>query len=72
MENQDLLNLLDERAKCLVGIICKRVEILEKEGVLTSSLFKLLTKETIYEEFRTIKALIKIGKLVFTNRPKIG
>ena len=70
MENQELLDLLDDRAKCLVGIICKRVELLEKEGVLTSSLFKSLTKETIYEEFRTIKALIKIGKLIFKSRPK--
>jgi len=70
MENQELLDLLDSRAKCLVGIICKRVELLEKEGVLTSSLFKSLTKETIYEEFRTIKALITIGKLIFNSKPK--
>ena len=68
--NQELYNLLSDRAKCLVGILCKRIELLENEKALTPALFKAICKETIYEEFRNIKALITIGKLVFVSRPK--
>ncbi len=63
--------ILDQHAKRLVGILCKRVEVLEKEGVLTPSLYKSLIKENIYEESRILKQIVelhlKIGTVVFTK-----
>jgi hypothetical protein len=70
MENQELFNLLDTQAKTLVGILLKRIEILEKENSLNPSLYKSLIKEHVYEWTRTLKALITIGKLEFKTRPK--
>jgi len=69
--NQELFELLDNQAKSLVGVLLKRVEILEKENSLTPSLYKALVKEHVYEWVRTIKTLITIGKVEFRNRPKV-
>jgi len=68
--NNELFELLDSQAKSLVGILLKRVEILEKENALTPALYKAIVKEHVYEWVRTIKALIVIGKVEFKTRPK--
>jgi len=68
--NNELFELLDSQAKTLVGILLKRVEILEKENSLTPALYKALVKEHVYEWTRTLKALISIGKVEFRTRPK--
>ena len=71
MENlEELYNLIDLNAKTLVGILLKRIEVLEKEHALTPSLYKALVKESVYESARNLKTIIKIGKLEFKNRPK--
>jgi len=64
-QNNELFELLDGQAKTLVGVLLKRIEVLEEEKVLTPSLYKKLVKESVYESFRTIKTIIKIGKLEF-------
>jgi hypothetical protein len=67
--NKELFDLLDKESRALVGILLKRIEILEKQKSLTPDLYKSLTKEHIYEWVRTLKKLIIIGKVEFT-RPK--
>jgi hypothetical protein len=59
MDNK-LNELIDKYAKNLVGILCKRVEVLEKEKALTPSLYKALVKETIYENTRNLKAFLEV------------
>jgi len=68
--NNELFELLDSQAKSLVGILLKRIEILEKENSLTPSLYKSLVKEHVYEWIRGLKTLISIGKVEFRTRPK--
>ena len=68
MENQELFNLLDNQSKSLVGILLKRIEILESEQALTPSLYKKIVKESIYEWVRILKVLIN-GKVEFKSRP---
>jgi len=70
MDQNKLFELLDTNAKTLVGTLLKRLEILEKENVLTPSLIRALIKEHIYESNRTLKIIINIGKVVFTTRLK--
>ena len=76
MENyKELIEIIDYQAKVLVWTLLKRIEVLDKEKVLTVSLYKALVKEHIYEQFRSLKKLIelkiKIGKIVFiTEKPK--
>jgi len=67
-ENKELFELLDNQAKVLVGVLLRRIELLEKEKVLTPELFKSLAREHIYEWVRTLKSLISIGKVVFTTK----
>lgn len=69
-ENKELFDLLDHQAKTLVGILLKRIEILEQEKALTPSLYKKIIKESIYESFRTIKTILNIGRIEFRTRPK--
>lgn len=61
MENKEykvseeyLDEVIDKRAKALVGIIMKRFEIFEKKEDIKKSL-----KELIYENYRVVKSLIK-------------
>lgn len=68
--NQELFELIDNQARTLVGILLKRIEILEKEQSLTPELYKALVKEHVYEWVRQLKALITIGKVEFRTRPK--
>ena len=72
MELKKINKFFDERANTIVGILLKRIEVLEKEKVLTPNLYKALVKENIYEQFRVLKQLFevifKIGKVEFKNR----
>ena len=70
MENQELFTIIDLNAKTLVGVLLKRIELLEKEKVLTPSLYKALIKEHVYESARNLKTIISIGRVEFKNRPK--
>lgn len=75
MENsiEKILILIDNSSKTLVGIMLKRIEVLEKEGVLTPSLYKAILREHIYEQSRNLKSLIKIymetPKIEFKTKP---
>ena len=73
MENyKEIIELINYQTQVLVGILCKRIEVLEKEKVLTPELYKSIVKEHIYESARSLKKLIevkfKIGKVVFNKR----
>jgi len=72
VEYEQIVKLLDKEAQTLVGILCKRVEVLEQEKVLSPRLYKSLTKEIVYETFRNFKKLLKvylqIGKVEFKSR----
>lgn len=74
METKEINKFFDERASTIVGILLKRIEVLEKEKALTPSLYKSLVKEIIYEQFRVLKQLFevifKIGKVEFKSREK--
>jgi len=64
--------IIDYQAKILVGILLKRIEVLQEERVLTPELYKKIVKEHIYEQFRFLKKLIevfvKVGRIEFKNR----
>ena len=65
MENtKELFELLDSQSKTLVGVLLKRIELLEKENALTPNLYKALVKEHVYEWVRNIKTLIN-GRVEF-------
>lgn len=77
MENSDkILELLDDtlekHSRILVGILLKRIEVLEKQKVLTPELYKALAKEIVYEQFRSLKSFIevqlKVGKIDFESK----
>ena len=74
MELKKINKFFDERASTIVGILLKRIEVLEKEKVLTPNLYKSLVKENIYEQFRQLKELFEvkfnIGKVEFKSREK--
>jgi len=76
MEKEKILEAIDWQSRVLVGMLCKRVECLQKEKVLTPELYKSLAKELIYESSRNLKKIIDIyfgvGKVVFKckDRPK--
>lgn len=70
-KNKELFDILDNQSKVMVGILMRRIEILEQENSLTPSLTKAILKEQIYECFRNIKTIITIGKTVFiTSKEK--
>jgi len=75
MNNKELekvYELVDHTAKTAVGILCKRVEVLEQNKSLTPELYKNLVKELTYESSRNLKKLLEvyfsIGKVEF--KPK--
>ena len=73
MENIDKINnLIDKQARNLVGTLCKRIEVLNKENKFDPSLYKQLAKELVYEQFRNLKELINVhvlvGKVVFKSK----
>ena len=65
--------ILDNYARQLVGVLCKRVEVLSQENALTPNLYKALAKEIVYENIRNLKAIlevyINVGTVVF-EEPK--
>jgi hypothetical protein len=73
-EYKKILQFVDEQAKATVGMLCKRIEVLEKEKVLSPSLYKALAKEIIYESSRNLKNLIeiylKVGSITFKTKPR--
>ena len=75
MENVKLLaiikEIINDNAKANVGILCKRIELLKENKVLSPTLFKALTKEIIYEQSRVLKKLIEfllIPKVTFITK----
>ncbi len=52
--------IIDTESRVLVGILMKRIEVLEKEKSFTPSLYKNLTKEIIYEYSRNLKKLFEL------------
>lgn len=73
MENtKKIMDIIDKETRALVGRLCKRVEVLEKENALSPNLYKSLSKELIYEYSRDLKKLIelqtKLFKLEFKTR----
>lgn len=60
-------DILTKTSKALVGIVCKRFEILENKEDIKKSV-----KELIYENARNIKALIKSfdSGVKFISKPK--
>lgn len=71
---EKVLKIIDNYAKTVVGILCKRVEILEKNNCLTPKLYKDIIKENVYELFRHLHAqlevILKVGKIEFKEKPK--
>ena len=72
MDLNKLNEFLDKSSIRLVGTLLKRIELLDKEGVLTPSLYKKIVKEIIYENSRNLKKLIEIYTTVgiVTFKPK--
>jgi len=54
-------NLCKEQSRCLVGKVCKQIEVLQEQETCSAdtkqvlNLQKALLKELIYEEFRTLR-----------------
>lgn len=71
---EKILELIDSHSRTLVGVLLKRIEVLEEQGVLTPKLYKSLVKENVYEQSRNLKKLIevfiKVGKIEFKGREK--
>lgn len=66
---EKISKFIDDQARITVGILCKRIEVLEKENALSPNLYKALAKEIIYETSRNLKNLIevylKVGSITF-------
>jgi hypothetical protein len=67
METNEIFNILDSQSRVLVGVLLKRIELLDKENALTPNIYRALVKEHCYEAFRTIKTLIN-GKVEFKTK----
>lgn len=75
-EMETISDFIDNSAIVLVGVLCKRIEILQEQKVLSPNLFKALVKEHIYENARRLKELLYVhfvvGATKFKERPKIS
>ena len=63
--------IVDDSARQLVGTMCKRIEVLEKNNALSPLLLKSLNKELIYENSRVLKQILKsifIPKIIFVPK----
>jgi len=65
MDRDKIDEIINSETRILVGVLCKRIEVLEKERVLTPSLYKSLSKEIIYEYSRNLKKLLKLQTKLF-------
>ena len=54
-----LSKIVDSSARQLVGTMCKRIEVLEKNNSLSPNLLKSLNKELIYENSRVLKQMLR-------------
>ena len=57
-----LVELIDNNASTLVGILAKRLEVFDRESlspIQIKRLFKSIAKESIYESSRQLKRLIE-------------
>lgn len=74
MKKEKIYKIIDTETRALVGILCKRIEVLEKEKALSPNLYKSLSKELIYEYSRNLKKIIdlqsELFKLEFKTRQK--
>ena len=79
MDNENIISklneIIDDNAKTLVGILLKRLDVLNGEELSSekkNSLYKSLVKEHIYENARYLKKLLKAnletGTIIF--KPK--
>lgn len=65
-----VLRCLENQSKIMVGTLLKKIEVLENQGLTNSqfvSLSKLLIKENIYENFRSLKNLVNNFSLIKFN-----
>ena len=72
-----LIGVIDKEARASVGMLCAEIEVLEKNKSLSSSqiisLFKALSKNTIYEQSRSLKKLLRaiaIPSITFVSKEK--
>lgn len=54
-----LETVINNHSRSLVGMLAKRVEVLEKNNSLKPQLYKDLAKELVYENFRSFKSVIE-------------
>jgi len=62
---------IDGSARQLVGTMCKRIEVLERNNSLSPNLLKELNKELVYENSRVLKQILKaifIPSVVFISK----
>jgi hypothetical protein len=67
---QKINEIIDEEARTTVGILCKRIELLDNKKV-APKFYKELSKEIIYEQSRVLKKLVEyslIPKITFISR----
>ena len=57
---EKIFDLIDKNAKTLVGILLKRIDVLNNENKWSPELYKALTKEIVYENSRGLKNLIDV------------
>ena len=66
-EELEVINtVLYHQTKKLVGILCKRVEVLDGKDTLNPDLYKALVKELVWEHYRALKQLINIHLTIGT------
>lgn len=66
-----LCKVLDRDASALVGKHLKRLELLAESGEVDVELYKKLSKELIYEHYRSLKTLLRnllIPSITFVNK----
>ena len=52
--------ILDKQSRTLVGILLKRIDILNQSNLLTPEIYKNLIKELVYENFRSLKEIFSL------------
>jgi len=71
---KEIHELIDQQARSLVGILLKRVELLNAEDSLNPNIYKSIAKELVYENFRSLKKMLdlryRVGKIEFVPPTK--
>ncbi len=71
LTEQQLKEIISKASRTVVGILCKRIEILEEEErkrqcldpsakILTPRIYKALVKEIVHEQFRNLRTILEI------------